>query len=169
MFLLANLEFESKSTKRQNWFAWTIWSQKETSWAVVNFYLVLLTRNKQPKTKRKNKKMAKKNIKVRDLKPKKDAKGGGGGKPNPAHIATGGGSAATGGGAPTGGGVPANWESVYKPPCGPNPQGGFVSNNKSPPFGGLSLFASRHLTDYRIAAASCSRPSNSKTMRLICG
>ena len=46
---------------------------------MVNFYLVLLTRNKQPKTKRKNKKMAKKNIKVRDLKPKKDAKGGGGG------------------------------------------------------------------------------------------
>ena len=45
---------------------------------MVNFYLVLLTRNKQPKTKRKNKKMAKKNIKVRDLKPKKDAKGGAG-------------------------------------------------------------------------------------------
>ena len=42
--------------------------------------MVLLTRNKQSKTKRKNKKMAtnKKNIKVRDLKPKKDAKGGAG-------------------------------------------------------------------------------------------
>jgi len=62
---------------------------------VVNFYLVLLTRNKQPKTKRKNKKMAKKNIKVRDLKPKKDAKGGGPGGPHKVY------GAATGS-APTG-------------------------------------------------------------------
>ena len=61
--------------------------------------------------------MAKKNIKVRDLKPKKDAKGGGpgGSKLYGGHIATGGGSAATGGGsaatgggAPAGGGLPAN-------------------------------------------------------------
>jgi hypothetical protein len=60
--------------------------------------LVLLTRNKQPKTKRKNKQMAKKNIKVRDLKPKKDAKGGGGGG---SKISGGGGSYASGGGGST--------------------------------------------------------------------
>jgi hypothetical protein len=29
---------------------------------------------------------------------------------------------------------------VYKPPCGPNPQGGFVSNNKARLSGGLLLF-----------------------------
>ena len=42
----------------------------------------------------------KKNVKVRDIKPKKDAKGGGGGKLAP----TGGGSSALGGGSSTSGG-----------------------------------------------------------------
>jgi len=48
--------------------------------AGVNYYLVRLTQQQQQTTQHKkdNTKMAKKNIKVRDLKPKKDAKGGGG-------------------------------------------------------------------------------------------
>ena len=43
---------------------------------------------------------------------------------------------------------------VYKPPCGPNPQGGFVLNNKARLSGGLLLSTSGRLPSYRMAAAS---------------
>jgi len=51
-----------------------------------------LTRKKQTKTRKKKKTMAQKKdkkdtkVKVRDLKPKKDAKGGGGSKPLGPHL-----------------------------------------------------------------------------------
>lgn len=51
-------------------------------------------------------KQTKKNVKVRDLKPIKDAKGGGGGfKPAGGGIAPSGGGVAGGGTAPSGGGI----------------------------------------------------------------
>jgi hypothetical protein len=61
--------------------------------------LVRLTQQQQLTTQHKkdNKKMAKKNIKVRDLKPKKDAKGGGGYATGGPKYATGGPVSASGG------------------------------------------------------------------------
>jgi hypothetical protein len=74
-------EIAGRSAGNKSWSVWTTWSLRRMS--LVAGVICCSARLTQHKTKTRNKKTkvmaTKKNVKVRDLKPKKDAKGGGGG------------------------------------------------------------------------------------------